>query len=85
LSQVIGVRGVAFVEDDVWDRYEASLRRKAASLVRHHRQQIEIVGQALQERGTLKSRRDRCADVSQGASASVGALFAVIFGSCILA
>jgi ATP-dependent Zn protease len=53
--KIIGVRGAAFVGDDVWERHEDRLRQKAARLVRLHRHQIEIVAQALLECGTLQA------------------------------
>ena len=55
LIKIIGVRGASYVGDDVWDRYEARLRRRSNELVRIHQRQIERVAKALQERGTLES------------------------------
>ena len=53
LISIIGLRGAAFVGDDVWERYEARLRRKAATLVTKHTEQIERVARALMEHGKL--------------------------------
>ena len=47
------VRGATFVGDDMFDRYEARLRKKAADLVRQHRYTIERVAAALLEKKTL--------------------------------
>ena len=41
LIKIIGVRGASYVGDDVWDRYEARLRRRSNELVRIHQRQIE--------------------------------------------
>ena len=51
----VGVRGASYVGDDVWERYEANLRRKARTLVSQHRASIERVASALLERGTLQA------------------------------
>jgi hypothetical protein len=53
LCDARGVRGASYVGDDVWEKYEAKLRRKAGALVQQHRLDIERVAQALIERGTL--------------------------------
>jgi ATP-dependent Zn protease len=48
-----GVRGATFVGDEVWEKYEERLRKRAALLVQRHRKKIERVAQALVERGIL--------------------------------
>jgi hypothetical protein len=58
--EMVGVRGAAFVKDDVWDRHVELLRRKAKSLVSLHRTRIERVGQALIERGRLSEDEIEC-------------------------
>jgi hypothetical protein len=55
--KIIGVQGCAFVQDDVWDRYEARLRQKAARLVQQHCQQIETLAQMLHGCGTLQAEQ----------------------------
>ena len=54
LIMIIGVRGARYVGDDVWERYEARLRRRSNELVRLHQYRIERVATALEERGTLE-------------------------------
>ena len=49
----IGVSGASYVGDDIWERYEGRLQRRARDLVRVHRIEIGRVAQALIERGTL--------------------------------
>ncbi len=53
LIMILGVRG-AHVGDEVWERYEARLRRQSNLLVLLHRHKIERVARALLERGTLQ-------------------------------
>jgi hypothetical protein len=55
LIDVGGVRGASYVCDDVWERHEARLRRKAKALVQQHRAVIERVAKALIEHGTLRA------------------------------
>ncbi len=55
LIKIIGVRGASYVGDDVWERYEARLRRRSNELVHLHQHRIERVAKALQERGTLEA------------------------------
>ena len=54
LIMIIGVRGASYVGDDVWERYEARLRRRSNELVRLHQDRIVRVAKALEERGTLE-------------------------------
>ena len=55
LCDVGGVRGASYVGDEVWERHEAKLRRKAASLVTQHRASIERVARVLIDRGRLEA------------------------------
>lgn len=50
------VRGAVFVGDDRFDRYEAKLRIKSASLVAKHRNDIECLAAALLEREKLSGQ-----------------------------
>jgi hypothetical protein len=50
-----GVPGARFVGDDVYDRYEARLRRRATTLIFVHRETIKSVARALLEHGTLSA------------------------------
>lgn len=54
LIMILGVRGAHYVGDEVWERYEARLRRQSNLLVLLHRYKIERVARALLERGTLQ-------------------------------
>ena len=47
------VRGATFVGDDVFDRHEARLRRRAVEFVRLHRSAIEAVAALLLQKRTL--------------------------------
>ena len=53
----IGVPGARYVSDDIWQRYEARLRRKARDLVSRHRREIERVARELQKHKTLSAER----------------------------
>jgi cell division protease FtsH len=57
LISIIGVRGAAFVNDDVWDRYEAKLRSRSGILVAKHGTQIERIAEALMKQGALTSQQ----------------------------
>lgn len=53
----IGVPGARYISDDIWQRYEARLRRKARDLVSRHWDKIERVAQELQKHKTLSAER----------------------------
>jgi hypothetical protein len=48
-----GVRGAQFVGDDVWQRHETRLRKKATELVSVYRAALQRVANALMARKTL--------------------------------
>jgi hypothetical protein len=50
----VSVTGATFVGDDVWERYENRLRRRAAKLVRKYQDEIRQVASELVKRGTLQ-------------------------------
>ncbi len=47
LISIIGVRGARFVGDEVWERYEAKLRRRANQMVRSHASTVERLAELL--------------------------------------
>jgi hypothetical protein len=51
--KLVGVPGASYVQDDVWDRYEARLRQKSRIHVMRYRHVIERVAQALLQREEL--------------------------------
>jgi hypothetical protein len=56
----VGVRGARFVGDEVWEKHEAKLRRKARILVQEERARIERVAQGLVKHKTLTSEEVDC-------------------------